>query len=209
MYSGNKVEEQRKINKEVKEKLNTLKDEIAEQISEEDAESEEEKDTEIVIKNVKDVLSIVYDIRGKKKENLVCLYLNARNTLIKKELISIGLLNKTLIHPREIFYPATVLNSASIILVHNHPSGNPLPSEKDHEIIEKIVHAGEIMGIPVIDFIIISENDHYSFYENINSPKRNFDYVADGIQLSLFDLFEIEEPVYEVNIQKINKRTEP
>ena len=166
---------------------------------------EEEKDTEIVIKNVKDVLSIVYDIRGKKKENLVCLYLNARNTLIKKELISIGLLNKTLIHPREIFYPATVLNSASIILVHNHPSGNPLPSEKDHEIIEKIVHAGEIMGIPVIDFIIISENDHYSFYENINSPKRNFDYVADGIQLSLFDLFEIEEPVYEVNIQKINK----
>lgn len=89
---------------------------------------EENRTTYIVIKNSKDVLSLTYDLQDKKKEYLVCLYLNARNVLIKKEIISIGLLDKSLLHPREIFYPAVELNSASIILVHNHPTGDPTPS---------------------------------------------------------------------------------
>ncbi len=166
---------------------------------------EEEKGNEIVVQNTKDVLSIVYDLREKKKEHIVCLYLNARNSLIKKEIISVGLLDKSLIHPREIFYPATELRAASIILVHNHPSGSSTPSDKDNQIAKKIVQAGEIMGIPVIDFIIISENDHFSFHEKIRGSNKNVDYVADGIQATLFDLMEIEKPAYVVNIQKIDK----
>ncbi len=166
---------------------------------------EEKNGKEIVIKNSKDVLNLTYDLRDKKKEYLVCLYLNARNVLIKKETISVGLLDKSLLHPREIFHPAVELNSASIILVHNHPSGDSSPSEKDREVVKKISQAGELMGIPVIDFLITSESDDYSFFEELKDQNRGFDYVADGVQGTLFDYLEIEKPVYEVNIQKIDK----
>ena len=165
----------------------------------------DEKSNEIIIKNSHDVLSITYDLRDKKKEHLVCLYLNARNSLLKKEVVSVGLLDKALLHPREIFYPATELNAASVILIHNHPSGDSSPSEKDNQIIEKIVQAGEIMGIPVIDFIIVSENNHYSFYEKLKKQKEGFDYVADGIQGTLFAIFEAERPSYEITAEKIRE----
>ncbi|MDO9567275.1 MAG: DNA repair protein RadC [Candidatus Desulfaltia sp.] len=165
----------------------------------------DEKTNEKIIKNSQDVLSLTYDLRDKKKEHLVCLYLNARNSLLKKEIISVGLLDKALLHPREIFYPATELNSASLILIHNHPSGDSSPSEKDNQIVEKIVQAGEIMGIPVIDFIIVSENNHYSFYEKLKKQKDGFDYVADGIQGTLFAMFEAEKPAYEITAEKIKE----
>jgi len=161
---------------------------------------------EVVIKNSQDVVSLTYDLQNKKKEHLVCLYLNARNVLLKKEVVSVGLADKTLLHPREIFYPATELNAASVILVHNHPSGDSSPSEKDIEIVENITQAGRIMGIPVIDFVIVSEKGSYSFSEKLKDQNKSFDYVADGaVQATLFDLLEIEKPVYEVNVQKVNK----
>src|SRR3989338_715682 len=147
---------------------------------------EEQKGNEIIIRNSQDVLSLVYDLRDKKKEYLICLYLNARNVLIKKEIISIGLLDKSLVHPREIFYPAVEINAASIILIHNHPSGIPTPSEKDIEIVKKISQAGEIMGIAVMDFIIIANNGSYSFYEKLKIKDKNFDYVSDEIQTTFF-----------------------
>ena len=165
----------------------------------------DEKTNEIIIKNSQDVLSLTYDLRDKKKEHLVCLYLNARNSLLKKEVVSVGLLDKTLLHPREIFYPATELNAASVILIHNHPSGDSSPSEKDNQIIGKIVQAGEIMGIPVIDFIIVSENNHYSFYEKLKKQKDGFDYIADGIQGTLFAIFEAEKPAYGITAEKIQE----
>lgn len=164
---------------------------------------EEKNGKEIVIKNSKDVLNLTYGLRDKKKEYLVCLYLNARNVLIKKETISVGLLDKSLLHPREIFHPAVELNSASIILVHNHPSGDSTPSEKDKEVVKKIAQAGDLMGIPVIDFLITSEKDDYSFFEELKDQNKSFDYVADGVQGALFDYLEIEKPAYEVNVQKI------
>jgi len=163
---------------------------------------EENKTNEIIIKNSKDVLNLTYELIGKKKEYLICLYLNARNVLIKKETISIGLLDKSLLHPREIFHPAIELNSASIILVHNHPSGDSSPSEKDKEVVKKIVQAGELMGIPVIDFLITSENGNYSFFEQLKEQERSFDYVADGVQGALFDYLEIEKPAYEISIEE-------
>jgi adenine-specific DNA-methyltransferase len=165
----------------------------------------DDKTSEIRINNSQDVISLTYDLRDKKKEHLVCLYLNARNVLLKKEIISVGLLDKTLLHPREIFYPATELNAASVILVHNHPSGDSTPSEKDVEIVEKIAKAGEIMGMSVIDFIIISKKGNYSFYEKLKNQNRGFDYVADGVQGVLFALLEIEKPVYKISAQKIDR----
>ena len=163
----------------------------------------DEKINKITIKNSQDVLSLTYDLREKKKEYLVCLYLNARNVLLKKEVVSVGLLDKTLLHPREIFYPATELNAASVILVHNHPSGDSLPSEKDIQIVEIITQAGKIMGIPVIDFIILSESGHCSFYEKLKDQNESFDYVMDGVQGTLFDLLEIKKPSYEISAKKI------
>jgi len=165
----------------------------------------DEKNNDIIIKNFQDVLSLTYDLKEKKKEYLVCLYLNARNCLLKKEIISVGLLDKTLLHPREIFHPATELNAASIILIHNHPSGDFLPSEKDIQIVDKIAKAGEIMGIPVVDFIIVSEKGQYSFFEKLKDQNDVIDYVADGFQGTLFNLLEIETPTYEASVQKINK----
>jgi len=165
----------------------------------------DKKVNEIIIKNSQDVLAQTYDLGEKKKEYLVCLYLNARNVLLKKEVISIGLLDKTLLHPREVFYPATELNAASVILIHNHPSGDYLPSEKDTQVVEKIAQAGEIMGISVVDFIIVSEKGHYSFFEKLKNRNDGVDYVADGFQGTLFNLLEIKSPVCEVDVQKIDK----
>ena len=169
---------------------------------------EEEAGKEIIIRDYKDVLSLTYDLRDKKKEYLVCFYLNAKNILIKKEIISIGLINKSLIHPREVFNPAINLNSAGIILVHNHPSGNPQPSENDEEVMERIVQAGELVGIPVLDFIIVGNKDYYSFHKKIKNYERNAeyaDYVAEGIQLTLFDLFGAENSISSIDIETANK----
>lgn len=165
----------------------------------------EDQTNEVIVRNSQDVVSITYDLRDKKKEHLVCLYLNARNVLLRKEVVSVGLLDKALLHPREIFYPATELNAASVVIVHNHPSGDSSPSEKDIQIVEKIAQAGEIMGIPVIDFVIISEKGNYSFYEKLKDQNKGFDYVADGVQGTLFDLLEIEKPSYGITAEKIQE----
>jgi len=166
---------------------------------------DEEKGNDAIIRNQQDVLSLTYDLRDKKKEYLVCLYLNARNGLIKKEIVSVGLLDKSLIHPREIFHPAVELNAASIILIHNHPSGDSSPSVKDIEIVKKISQAGEIMGISVIDFIITAENGSCSFFEKLSKAGKIVDYVADGIQGTLFNLLELEKPAYEISAEKVQE----
>ena len=162
---------------------------------------------DIVIKNHKDVLSLTYDLRDKKKEYLVCLYMNARHTLIKKEIISIGTLNKSLIHPREVFNPGINLNASSIIVVHNHPSGNPEPSQDDEKVMERLIKAGELIGIPILDFIIVGDKNYYSFYEkimNIEKTEAYEDYASDGIQLNLFDLFENQKIYSSINTNNIN-----
>jgi len=166
---------------------------------------EEEEATDIIIKNSKDVLSLTYDLQNKKKEYLVCLYLNARNALIKKEIISVGVLNKSLLHPREIFHPAVELNSASIILVHNHPTGDPTPSEKDKTIVGRIIEAGEIMGISIVDFVITAKNGSFSFREILKRFDGDNDYVAEGVQLTLFDLLETNKSTYDIDAEKIKE----
>jgi adenine-specific DNA-methyltransferase len=159
---------------------------------------------EIIVKNPQDVMSIVFDLKNKKKEHLVCLYLNARNSLIKKETISVGLLDRSLFHSRELFAPALELRAASVIVVHNHPSGHSEPSKKDIEIARKIAEAGELLGISVLDFFIIAKNGIHSLFENLKNNE-NTDYVTDDAQMTFFDLLGVEKPVYEVIAQKTDK----
>jgi len=156
-----------------------------------------------VVLSAKDAVSLVSEIKNKKKEYLVCLYLNARNVLLKKEVISIGTLDKSIIHPREIFGPAVELRAAGVILLHNHPSGNVEPSKQDIEVVNKILEAGNIMGVKVIDFIIVSENDMHSLFQASQSEMTR--YVSDGVQSSLFDLLETEQTTYTPAIKKVHK----
>lgn len=159
-----------------------------------------------IVLSAQDAVSLTSEIRDKKKEYLVCLYLNARNALLKKEVISIGILDKSIIHPREIFGPAVELRAAGVVLLHNHPSGDVTPSKQDIEVVNKILEAGKILGVNVIDFIIVSENSAHSFFSDIqSSDQKTTLYLSDGVQYSLFDLLETEQPIYAPVIKKIHK----
>jgi DNA repair protein RadC len=105
------------------------------------------------------------DIRAKQKEYFVCLYLNARNQLIYKETISIGTLNSSLVHPREVFAPAFEHKAASVILAHNHPSGSLEKSSEDQRITDKLISAGQLLGIEVIDHLLVTKENFMSFKE--------------------------------------------
>lgn len=106
------------------------------------------------------------DLLDKKQEYFYCLYLDTKKNLIEKKLLYIGTLNKSIIHPREIFKYAYLLSADSIICIHNHPTGDVLPSKEDFIITEKLVEIGKINSINVIDHIIIGNNNYYSFYDN-------------------------------------------
>ena len=99
------------------------------------------------------------------RERFVVLWLNSANKVIGFEIISEGILNSSLTHPREVFRGAIVSTSAAIILAHNHPSGNPEPSQEDISITKQIVESGKIIGIPVHDHIIFADNNFTSLAE--------------------------------------------
>ncbi len=115
-----------------------------------------------------DVYNLMADeMRYLKKEQFVTLMLNTKNEVLSKEVISIGSLNASIVHPREVLKPAIAKSANSIILCHNHPSYNhPEPSREDISITERIKAASEIIGIKCFDHIIISGNKYYSFREN-------------------------------------------
>ena len=116
-----------------------------------------------VLQSVNDVAAQAIEIRDKKKEYLLAFFLNARHQLIAKEVISIGTLTASLAHPREIFAPAIGQAAAGVILVHNHPSGDPSPSDEDVRLTKRIVQAGRIMGIELLDHLIVSQSGCHSF----------------------------------------------
>jgi DNA repair protein RadC len=117
-----------------------------------------------ILLSPKDVWERMEDIRSSKKEHFVVFYLDSRNQEIQREVISIGTLNESLVHPREVFEGAIKNNAASIILAHNHPSGDLEPSEADIEITKKLIHAGKVLDIKILDHIIVV-NDSWSKVE--------------------------------------------
>lgn len=123
------------------------------------------KKTRIVLKP-KDVWNELRDIRGSKKEQFFTLYLDIRNQIITRELISVGSLTVTIVHPREVFEPAVRNNAAQIIIAHNHPSGDVHPSCEDITITKQLVNAGEILGIEITDHVIVSSSGFFSLKQN-------------------------------------------
>lgn len=118
------------------------------------------------IKNPQSVVKAIRaSIKDKAKEHFKLILLDTRNKIIGISTISIGTLNASLVHPREIFKEAIIHNSASVVLAHNHPSGDPEPSEEDLTITERLVESGKILGIEVIDHIIIGKTNFSSFKE--------------------------------------------
>lgn len=108
-----------------------------------------------VVTGPESAYALVRDLGGKKREHFVAIYLNARNALISREIISIGSLNASLVHPREVFFPAVREVAANIILAHNHPSGDVTPSKEDVDLTRRLVKAGELMGVEVLDHIVV------------------------------------------------------
>ncbi len=110
------------------------------------------------IRNAKDAFEYLRDMRTLSKEHLRGIYLNAHHRVIHDEVISMGTVNANLIHAREVFKPAIEYGAAAIILAHNHPSGIATPSAADIEVTKRIASAGNIIGIPVLDHIVIAKN---------------------------------------------------
>ncbi|CAG0953172.1 hypothetical protein METP3_00336 [Methanosarcinales archaeon] len=118
------------------------------------------------INSPEDVYRRIYPkIREQKKEFFIELCLDTKNQVIKEETISVGSLNANIVHPREVFKLALAESAAHIIVVHNHPSGDPTPSREDIEITKKLVETGNIIGITLLDHVIIGDGRHFSMKE--------------------------------------------
>jgi len=118
-----------------------------------------------VINCTRDVQLQVLDLARKQREEVVCLYLNARQELIKKQLVAIGGLQHAQLHPRDVFAPALQLPAAAVILVHNHPSGNPEPSQNDLQVTKNLLAAGQLLGVNLLDHVIIGRDTYQSLAE--------------------------------------------
>lgn len=111
-----------------------------------------------VLLSPKDVWEAMADIRASKKEHFVVFYLDARSQETKREIISVGTLTESLVHPREVFEGAIRCNAASILVAHNHPSGNTEPSDADRAVTRKLFEAGRILDIRLVDHVIVTKD---------------------------------------------------
>jgi DNA repair protein RadC len=116
-----------------------------------------------VLKSPEDVAAAVRSqLKGKKKEHFLVICLDTRNRLINCKQVSIGSLDTSIVHPREVFKEAVSSSAASVIFVHNHPSGDPEPSKEDIELTERLIKAGEVIGIDVLDHVIVCDRSYLS-----------------------------------------------
>jgi DNA repair protein RadC len=118
-----------------------------------------------LIRGPEQVFELCKDIRAVNREHFVGFYLNSRHQVLRREMISIGSLNASIVHPREVFRPAIVLSAASRVLAHNHPSGDTTPSEEDLAITRRLTEAGRLLGIELVDHVVVAESGYTSFRE--------------------------------------------
>jgi len=104
-------------------------------------------------------------LRDAAQERFAIVLLDGRQRILREEVISLGTLTASLVHPREVFRPALRACAAALILVHNHPSGDPTPSPEDREVTDRLAAAGELLGIRVLDHVIVAERGYHSFRE--------------------------------------------
>lgn len=125
----------------------------------------EAKEPELRFSIPEDIFTRLSNIREKEQEHFVVIGLDGRHEELYCSVITIGLLDRTLIHPREVFKQAIKENCTAIIVAHNHPSGLADPSDHDTEMTKRLVEAGELIGIPVLDSMIVSKSGYYSYLE--------------------------------------------
>lgn len=113
-----------------------------------------------VIESDEHALAQLHDIRSHKKEHFIALYLNARNELIHREDISVGTVNASIVHPRDVFAPALEHNATAVIVAHNHPSGSSEPSPEDEEVTARLKEAGKLLGIRLLQHLILTKDTH-------------------------------------------------
>ena len=117
------------------------------------------------ISEPKDALPLLTDIMSKQQEYFVCISLNGANEIIEKRIVTVGLLDMTQVHPREVFADVIADRAASVIIAHNHPSGELRPSQNDLNVHKQLVEAGKILGIKVLDHLIVTKKGYCSFQE--------------------------------------------
>ncbi len=117
--------------------------------------------------NPKDIFeSVRYLFAGKKQECFYALYFNQKQELLERKLLFMGTVNRSVVHPREVFKEAYLLSASSVICIHNHPSGDVTPSMEDIRVTKALIEIGEMNGIPVLDHLIVSDDAYYSFREH-------------------------------------------
>lgn len=114
----------------------------------------------------KDIYNYLYEIRNLQQEQFRIVLLNTKNRIICQELITQGTINSSIVSPREVFHAATKHLAASLIVVHNHPSGDFNPSKEDLLVTKSLVSSGKLLNIPILDHVIISSDGYFSFLEN-------------------------------------------
>jgi DNA repair protein RadC len=115
------------------------------------------------IKGPEDVFKLIRHYGDREKEHFFSVSVNGAHEALHTDIVSVGILNRTLVHPREIFSKAIQANAAAIVLAHNHPSGHVTPSPEDREVTANICAAGKVLGIPVLDHVIFCSTAYYSF----------------------------------------------
>jgi DNA repair protein RadC len=118
------------------------------------------------IECAEDVLSLLADIAGKSQEHFVCISLNGANEVIQKRTVTVGLLDRSQVHPREVFADVIADRAAAVIFAHNHPSGDLQPSNADSKTQEQLEQAAKILGIRVLDHVIVTRKGYFSFQES-------------------------------------------
>lgn len=113
-----------------------------------------------------DVLPLIRHYADRKQEHFICISINGANEVIKSRVITVGLVNKTQVHPREVFADPITDRASAIIVAHNHPAGELTPSAEDKEITEQLKSAGEILGVRLLDHIIFNHKGYFSFLES-------------------------------------------
>ena len=117
--------------------------------------------------NPKDIFeSVRYLFAGKKQECFYALYFKQKQELLERKLLFMGTVNRSVVHPREVFKEAYLLSASSVICIHNHPSGDVTPSMEDIRVTKALIEIGEMNGIPVLDHLIVSDDAYYSFREH-------------------------------------------
>jgi DNA repair protein RadC len=119
----------------------------------------------VKVTGAQDVIPLLADIADKKQEHFVCISLNGAHEVIEKRIVTIGLVDRSPVHPREVYADVISDRAAAVIFAHNHPSGDLKPSNSDLKIQEQLTEAGKILGIRVLDHLIVTKKGYFSFQE--------------------------------------------